>query len=306
MSNEYATTDIIKIPAAQTTPSTEPDCTDVSVTQEVGWSIDKGLVRQNNEDSLAAVTLNQANDVTCQAVGVYAVADGMGGHDAGEVASKLAVRTAVRNLVGNVTEVSDNMPEHYRDWLQSAVVLANKIVHSKAHENDKNMGTTLVMAVVAGHDVHVVNVGDSRAYVICETGIRQITHDHSYVQMLVDNGAITPEQAIKHPYRSVLTQSVGTEENVTADVFSETLDENESLLLCSDGLWETLNNDRIWQIVHDAETPSIACQALIDASNAAGGRDNIAAVLVRLGPADKAEVASAEIDPNATVKIPGR
>lgn len=261
------------------------NCNDADQVLEVGFSIDKGKVRQNNEDSLAALTINQANEEECQSVGVYAVADGMGGHQAGEVASKLAVRTAIQNLLSNVTESSDEMPENYREWLKGAVAVANQMVHRKANEDQKNMGTTLVMAVVAGHDVHVVNVGDSRAYLISPRGIRQITHDHSLVQTLVDSGTITPEQAAKHPYRNVLTQSVGTEENLKIDLFSETLDPDESLLLCSDGLWETLNDAKIQEIILSAESPSAACQALIDASNAAGGRDNIAAVLVRLGTA---------------------
>ncbi len=305
MSNNDTTDKIfIKDVAAQVVDNT-PDCTDAnSTTLEVGWSTDKGKVRENNEDSLAAMTLNQANDETCQAVGVYVVADGMGGHAAGEVASKLAVRTAIQNLVDNATESSEDMPENYQEWLKSAVTVANRMVHRQASKDQKNMGTTLVMAVVAGHDVHVVNVGDSRAYLIGPDSIRQVTHDHSYVQMLVDAGTITPEQALKHPYRNVLTQSVGTEEDVAIDLFSETLGDNESLLLCSDGLWETLSNDRILQIVRAAATPSEACKALIDATNAAGGRDNIAAVLVRLGKdAHDAEASPAvEVDPDDTVQ----
>ncbi len=275
--------DTKEFPALAAEPTNVENCSDGNQLLEVGFSIDKGQVRQNNEDSLAALTINQANEADCQSVGVYAVADGMGGHQAGEVASKLAVRTAIQDLVSNVTDGSDDMPENYREWLKSATTVANQMVHRKASEDNKNMGTTLVMAVVAGHDVHIANVGDSRAYVISPRDIRQVTRDHSFVQMLVDSGSITPEQAAVHPRRNILTQSIGTEENVHIDVFSETLDADESLLLCSDGLWETLNNEQIQQIVLSADTPSAACQALIDAANAAGARDNIAAVLVRLG-----------------------
>ncbi len=252
-------------------------------TQEVGWSIDKGLVRESNEDSLAAVTLSQANSTESTSIGVYAVADGMGGHEAGEVASELAVRTAIRKVVEEVTEAEEPMPESYQHWLKSAVALANQIVRNKAHEERKNMGTTLVMAVVVGHDVHIVNVGDSRAYIISPSGVRQITHDHSFVQLLVDSGAITPEQAADHPRRNILTQSVGSQDDVTVDLFNETLGEDEWLLLCSDGLWGMLSDDQIARIVREAKSPSEACQALVDATNAAGGHDNIAAVLVRSG-----------------------
>jgi serine/threonine protein phosphatase PrpC len=252
---------------------------------EVGWSLDKGVTRENNEDSLAAVTLNQASETASQTVGVYAVADGMGGHDAGEVASQLAVRTAVRQLMGDVADVSEDMPEHYQQWLESAVALANRVVRKQAHEDNKNMGTTLVMAVVVGNDVHIANVGDSRAYLISPTRLRQITHDQSWVQSLVDTGVITPEQAANNPNRNRLTQAVGSQENVTVDLFNETLEDDESLLLCSDGLWNTLGDEEIIHIVRNATTPHAACQALVDACNAKGAQDNIAAVLVRPGSA---------------------
>jgi len=252
-------------------------------TQEVGWSIDRGLVRESNEDSLAAVTLSQASSTEAKSIGVFAVADGMGGHEAGEVASELAVRTAIRKVVEEVTEAEEPMPENYQHWLKSAVALANHIVRNKAHEENKNMGTTLVMAVVVGHDVHIVNVGDSRAYIVSPDGVRQITHDHSFVQLLVDSGAITPEQAADHPRRNILTQSVGSQDDVTVDLFNETLDEDEWLLLCSDGLWGMLSDAEISRIVRAAKTPSEAAQALVDATNTAGGHDNIAAVVVRPG-----------------------
>jgi serine/threonine protein phosphatase PrpC len=252
-------------------------------TPEVGWSIDKGVVRANNEDSLATVILNQASESDAQAIGVYAVADGMGGHESGEVASKLAVRTAIHQLVGAVSENNNEaMPENYQQWLTNAVSVANQMVRATAHEEHKNMGTTLVMALVVGNDVHIANVGDSRAYIISPKGIRQITRDQSLVQALVDSGTITPEQAVHHPRRNVLTQALGSDEEVNADLFNETLEADESILLCSDGLWGMLGDQEILQIVQKSDTPSTACQALVDACNAKGARDNIAAVLVRI------------------------
>jgi len=250
-------------------------------TPEVGWSLDKGVTRENNEDSLAAVTLNQASETASQTIGVYAVADGMGGHEAGEVASKLAVRTVVRELMQNVAEADKDMPEPYQQWLERAVALANRVVRKKAHQENTNMGTTLVMAVVVGNDVHIANVGDSRAYLISPTQLRQITHDQSLVQSLVDKGEITPEQAANNPNRSMLTQAVGSQDDVTVDLFNETLENGESLLLCSDGLWDTLGDEEIIDIVRKADTPHAACQALVDACNVKGAQDNIAAVLVR-------------------------
>lgn len=256
---------------------------DGAATPDVGWSIDKGTVRENNEDSLAAVTVNQASESKSQSVGVYAVADGMGGHQAGEVASKLAVRTAIRHLVESVTESDESMPENYRVWLEHAVAMSNRIVRKVGDEQHKNLGTTLVLAVVVGNDVHIANVGDSRAYLVTPTRLRQITHDHTFVQMLVDSGTITPEEAAIHPRRNVLTQAIGAQDQADIDLFDETLGPDESILLCSDGLWETLGEPQILEIIRTAETPSAACQALVDACNAKGSQDNIAAVLVRPG-----------------------
>jgi PPM family protein phosphatase len=269
---------------------------------EVGWSIDKGLVRERNEDSLAAVTLSQVSEHETKSVGVYAVADGMGGHEAGEIASELAVRTAVRKIVDEVTEAQDPMPDNYQRWLEGAVALANRIVHNKAHEVRKNMGTTLVMAVIVGHDIHIVNVGDSRAYIISPGGIRQITRDHSFVQALLDSGAITPEEVAGHPRRNILTQSVGTEEAVMIDLFNEKLDDDEWLLLCSDGLWGMLSDEQIARIVQGASSPNEAARALVHATNAAGGSDNIAAVVVRPG---SPTMTVADDDPTAVHRYEG-
>lgn len=258
----------------------QPD-TETGPTPEVGWSVDKGAVRESNEDSLAAVTLNQTSQSGSKSIGVYAVADGMGGQEGGEVASQLAIHTAVQELMGNVAQADENMPDNYKRWLERAVEVANQVVHQKAQAENKNMGTTLVMAVVVGMNVHIANVGDSRAYLITASGMFQITHDQSMVQTLVDKGVIAPEQATEHPYRNVLTQAVGPQEAVNVDIFSGTLQDGESLLLCSDGLWSTLSEEEIVFIVRQAETPSAACQALVDACNARGASDNIAAVLVR-------------------------
>jgi serine/threonine protein phosphatase PrpC len=251
--------------------------------QEVGWGIDKGRVRETNEDSLAAITVNQASEEGSQSIGVYAVADGMGGHDAGEVASQIAVRTAIRKLMSDVTQTDSELPDDYREWLENAVTLANTMVRKRASEDQLNMGTTLVMAVMVGREVHIVNVGDSRAYLITSDGIHRITKDHSMVQALVDSGAIKAEDMDRHPYRNILTKALGSHEEVQPDVFDATLDDDSALLLCSDGLYEMLGEDEIFRIVRASATPTEACQALIDAGNAAGGKDNIAAVLVRLG-----------------------
>jgi PPM family protein phosphatase len=274
-----------------------------AIRQEVGWVLDKGKIRDSNEDSLAAVTLSEASNFDSLSVGIYAIADGMGGHDAGEVASKLAMRSAVHKIIQDLSEANDGLPENIQNWLRGAVTLANQSVRNKALDRDRNMGTTLVVAVVFGHNLHVVNVGDSRAYVISPQTVRQITRDHSFVQALVDTGAITPEEAIGHPRRNILTQSVGSHDELTIDHFNETLKEDEWLLLCSDGLWGTMSNDQIGRLVREANSPAEAAQTLVNTANEAGGQDNISAIVVRLQPSPKSSNEEFDLDKDDTLSF---
>jgi protein phosphatase len=261
----------------------------VDKTQEIGWQLDVGQARTNNEDSLYAAKVSQASEGDSKSIGVYAVADGMGGHEAGEVASKLAVRTAVRNFMDHLTgaateDLDPDMPDNYRHWLESAATIANQMVRNKSAEDETNMGTTLVMAVVVGTQVHIVNVGDSRAYLVSKDGMQQITKDHSYVQRLVDVGAISPEEAEHHPRRNMLTKAIGAEDDLTVDLYTEHLNDDQYLLLCSDGLTKELSDAEIHRTVMEAESPRHACQQLVARTNEAGGNDNIAVVIVRVKP----------------------
>ncbi len=251
--------------------------------REVGWELDTGEVRTNNEDSLAVVNVDQASADEAQSIGIYAVADGVGGSQRGEEASKLAVRTAVRQLMSGLTETPDEtMPEHYHAWLHSAAQVANQMVYRKNADEQGNMATTLVMAVVVGDKALIANVGDSRAYIISRERIHQITEDHTMVQRLLDTGVITPEQSETHPWRNHLTKAVGLENKIEDDHFEVVLQEGDSLLLCTDGVTGELSDSDIQRIVCDADTPQAACEALVSASNQAGGHDNIAVVVVRL------------------------
>ena len=170
--------------------------------QDAGLSLDKGRKRAKNEDSAAAVSVRQASATEHRSVGIYAVADGVGGGPSGEVASKLAVRTAVRRLMDAITaDEDDDLPDNYRQWLGQAVTVANQVVQDKGEQKNAPMGTTLVMAVVVGNQVHIANVGDSRAYLVTDQGLRQVSKDHTYTQKLIEAGVIRPEQAKDHPYR---------------------------------------------------------------------------------------------------------
>jgi protein phosphatase len=264
------------------------DSPDASPNVEVAFCVDKGTVRENNEDSLGAITLGtDSSKASAEApIGLYAVADGLGGHAGGEIASELAIQTAIVELQENLSDTDTLMPGYYRRWLKTAVNMANKMVRQKGQTEAKNMGTTLVLAMLIDKDVYIANVGDSRAYLISPDEIHQITHDQTMVQMLVDSGTISPDEALEHPYRNMLTQAIGTAEKVQTDVFHETLNEDESLLLCSDGLWGTLSDTEILEIVRRADTLNEACKTLVETCKAKVAKDNIAVVLVRLKKPD--------------------
>lgn len=249
-------------------------------TQEAGWDADTGLKRASNEDRVAAVSLAQSAWAGKHAVGVYAVADGMGGHANGEVASDLAIRAATRQLVNLLTAADDTTPR--QQWLLEAVNMANDAVRQRAKTDGTDMGTTLVLAMVSSDHATIANVGDSRAYHITLDTITQITKDHNAAQYMVDQGAMTEEQARQSKWRHTLQRSIGHDEDVEPDTYTVQLGPNDALLLCSDGLNSEVDDETIARFVREAATPQDACTALVDAANAAGGHDNIAVVVVRL------------------------
>jgi protein phosphatase len=229
---------------------------------------DVGRAREVNEDSVCHEAIDGAE--------LLAVADGMGGHAAGDVASQTAldefreaVRTAIEN--GRTSEP---------DVLSEASKRANEAVRSAAADETRgNMGATLVAALSAGERVTILNVGDSRAYDVSERRIEQITTDHSLVGELIKEGSISEVEARTHPQRHVLTQALGTAESVDPDLYSESID--GTLLLCSDGLTEEVPDTRIQRIVTSADSLVEAGETLITRANENGGSDNISVALYR-------------------------
>lgn len=225
---------------------------------------DVGKEKQANEDAVTTATTDS--------VQFLLVADGMGGHAAGDVASDLASTT----VCDHVVEAIEAGRRDYESILAEGVQQANDEVLSAADDDDsRSMGTTVVAAII-DQGITVVNIGDSRAYSVGES-IEQITVDHSFVQTLIDEGEITPEEAKTHPQRHVLSQALGTRESVEPDLFSPVVD--EYLLLCSDGLTEEVSESTITDIVHGAESIEAATEALIQEANANGGSDNISVIL---------------------------
>jgi protein phosphatase len=236
-------------------------------------------VRSGNEDALLIGAT------------VFAVADGMGGHRGGEVASAAALEP-LRALDGRRFGGSDEALAALTD----AVVRANREVSRRSHDEPglEGMGTTLTAVLVDGRDAHLVHVGDSRAYLARGERFVQLTDDHTLVQALLDQGRITPEQVATHPHRSVITRAVGVASDVEVDALSLTLRDGDRLVLCSDGLTGVVDDAAIAHAVRE-ERPEAAVDLLVAAANEAGGPDNITIVVVTVEGGS---------DPDATVALP--
>lgn len=242
-------------------------------------AVDKGKQRPNNEDQAEVVEIGWVDN---NPVSLLVLADGMGGQQGGEIASQTAVTAIIQQMRRFWQHFNSQSPRSYGYWLSEAAKAANQKIYSLNRDRDKEMGTTLVAALVIGRKAFIVNIGDSRAYHISNTAITQITTDQSVVQGLIGAGLITPEQARQHPLRGCITQAVGSDEKVDADLFAAELETGDTLLLCSDGLTNELDDATIYDIIQAAMSPQSACDTLIAAANAIGGRDNISVVLVQL------------------------
>lgn len=255
-----------------------------SLTMQVGYQTDVGQVRVLNEDSLIALSTITISRSHGMPVGLFCVADGMGGHQAGDVASQAAVQVIAERTAREVlapTATGELLPEPSR-WLKETIQAANYAVYNKRQQANTDMGTTLVAALVLGTKVTLANVGDSRAYRLNRTGISRITTDHSLVERLVAVGQITRAEAAIHPQRNVIYRTVGDKKEVEIDVFQEPLRLNEAILLCSDGLSGPVSDERMWHIWRTSSSPQEACDQLVEAANTAGGEDNITVIIVQL------------------------
>lgn len=251
----------------------------------MGHASHVGRVRSHNEDALLTVESQFDGDEPLAPFGIYIVADGMGGHLAGEVASSLAARVVASQLMRDVytpyvlqaAPTSEQVP--LTTALETAVEAANQAVHSQV----PGSGTTLTCALIIDTHAYLAHVGDSRAYLYYNQQLNQVTKDHSYVDKLVELGQITIEAAAVHPQRNVLYRAVGQGEQLEIDLHRIELPVGARLLLCCDGLWGMLPDPIIQAILASAQTPQDACTELIAAANEAGGRDNITAIIIERG-----------------------
>lgn len=232
----------------------------------VGMKSDVGIVRTLNEDYAG-----YSEEAKYK---LYVVADGMGGHNAGEVASKMAVE-AVKSYA------KENYDNEGTNVLENAIEFANSKIYNKAIESSeyKGMGTTLVAALVSDNNIFIANVGDSSCFGITNNSIEKITKDHSLVQELIDSGTITEEEGRNHPKKNVITRALGTSNIVKIDIFKYNLSSYDKYLLCTDGLSNEVLKDEMLEEIKRVDDYNHACDKLILLAKSRGGRDNITVLL---------------------------
>ncbi len=249
----------------------------------MGKATHAGMRRKLNEDSLYTFESSPVIQSRPHPLGIYLVADGMGGHSNGEVASGTIVDYFSQHAPARLTEkLPDGKSQNWEEWLQTAVQGANYEVYRMRQQAGTDMGSTLVLILLDGLNAYIAHVGDSRAYLINHQEIQRITADHSLVERLVACGQILRQEVRTHPQRNVIYRTIGDKDQVDAELNQIDLDPGNKLLLCSDGLWEMLDEADIFKIVQEAEHPQAACDQLINAANQAGGEDNITVVLVEV------------------------
>ena len=277
-----------RLPLAGAAPAAPRRETPMALQLKAAARTDQGRVRSINQDSVYTGYVPLGGGGSAY---LALVADGMGGHSAGEHASRIASE-ATRAQVSSEAGAS-SLPDDsaWQTLLRHAATAANRRVYeqSRANRSQRGMGTTLTIALVVDERLHLASVGDTRAYLLNSRGVTasganaaQLTSDHSLVARLVDIGQITPEEARNHPQRNVLYRTIGTDPSVEVDTRSEQLEPGDVILLCSDGLFNHVEDHEIAQIALEQPDPERACDELVKLANQRGGRDNISVVIIRV------------------------
>lgn len=235
---------------------------------------DVGLVRNNNEDSFFKST-----DFDFP---LFIVADGMGGHNAGETASKMAVEIIKQYFIENNNSL--NSGQKLIDIIKNSIKDANESIYkfSKTDDIYSGMGTTITLAYILKEDIYIGHVGDSRAYLIQDNSICQITEDHSLVQELVKSGSITIEEGKTHPQRNMITRAAGTSEDIEVDIIIKEYIKGDIFFICSDGLSNMISDTEIKNTFNKKSSIKNACEDLINKAKENGGRDNITVIAIEL------------------------
>ncbi|MGD2176799.1 MAG: protein phosphatase 2C domain-containing protein [Anaerolineae bacterium] len=270
-------------PTGGLAPSPEPPSVHIRSKIEVGWATDVGKTRDHNEDTALVITAAHDGDDMRPSFGLFVLADGMGGHRAGELASSLAARVAAYHIARHVylPSLIDREHDLSQPALTEILVDAIQAANDAVSKQVPGGGTTLTCALVLGTQAYIGHVGDSRAYVLTEERLEQITHDHSLVGRLIESGQLTRDEAAVHPQKHVLYRAVGQSGPLEVDAHVRKIPLGDHLLLCSDGLWEMVDDAVIIDLITGASSRQEACEGLIAAANEAGGRDNTTAILWR-------------------------
>lgn len=244
---------------------------------KVGFKTDKGVKRSNNEDACFVMKRDK----------LFVVADGVGGNSSGEIASRTAVTEITGFFQKNPLEKGASKDE-VRQYFQGCVSAANIAVLEKANRipRNKGMATTIVAAYIDGQNAFIINIGDSRAYLLRNGKLYQITEDHTYVNTLIKAGLISEEDALTHENRNMITRAVGADDQIEADFFTFTVKVDDIVLLCTDGLYDEVPEDELVHILQSETETSDMCNELVDAANRNGGSDNITMVILKFTEED--------------------
>ncbi|MEO1443028.1 MAG: PP2C family serine/threonine-protein phosphatase, partial [Chloroflexota bacterium] len=248
---------------------------------QYGQSTDVGMVRTNNQDAMLALSFSNRSVDERPDVGLFIVADGMGGHHDGEKASAIVTRTVAHNVIQNILLpiMSGQGNDGDRPPLTEALIDAIQSANSSVIADVPDGGTTITAVAVVGDLAYFAHVGDSRAYLITRDSMEQVTRDHSLVQRLIELDQLTPEEAIDHPQQNVLYRAIGQSDSLEVDALMRRLPPNSYLLLCSDGLWGLVEEEIIERTIRENPIPQEACDRLVALANTKGGKDNITAVM---------------------------
>lgn len=250
----------------------------------VGCAQSIGKQRDHNEDALFALTTNLAGEQNHSLVGLYIVADGMGGHKHGEIASNLAARTISTQILRKlIVSLLNPIPTTPNDSIQEMMQGSVQEAHRMIMKHAPGAGTTVTAILILDEQATILHVGDSRAYSVTPGGnMSTLTRDHSLVMRMMELGQLTVEEAAVHPQRNVLYRALGQGEPFTPDITTFPLPKSGFILICSDGLWGVVPENEIGCIIASAPDPQIACQLLVNAANELGGPDNITAILINM------------------------
>ncbi|MEW5872089.1 MAG: PP2C family serine/threonine-protein phosphatase [Chloroflexota bacterium] len=262
-----------------------------SLRQIAGYRSDPGRRREHNEDFVGKYSLGMQQSPDAAEIGLYLVADGMGGHQGGEVASREVVRVILEEIQEKIQDLQA-APKIKRSTilldrtispgsvLKSAILRANEVLYNARQQRGSDRGTTITAALVVGGECAIANVGDSRTYLWRDRQLSQITQDHSLVASLVAAKVIRPDEVRVHPQRNQIYRNLGDRATVEVDIFECALQAGDRLLLCSDGLWEMVLDAEMAKLLLQSANPQEACDRLVEAANLAGGEDNISVISV--------------------------